>query len=90
MVPVPLPGCSNCLCSTKTADPLQHVQEAVLGKGEVCHLQLFFVKKIKTSVMNKNISKDCYYISMFNYRPLPNTAVKYFFIDFLRTIFRTS
>jgi hypothetical protein len=45
-------------CSVKkTADPFQHVQEAVLGKGEVCQLQLL-LKKIKTSVMNKNISID--------------------------------
>jgi hypothetical protein len=28
------------LFSDKTADPLQHVQEAVLGKGEVGQLQL--------------------------------------------------
>jgi hypothetical protein len=26
-------------CS-QNADPLQKVQEAILGKGEVCHLQL--------------------------------------------------
>jgi hypothetical protein len=57
-------GGGNCLFSNKTADPLHYVQEAVLGKGEVCHLQLL-IKKIKTSVVNKKILIDYNSINMF-------------------------
>jgi hypothetical protein len=50
---------------TKTADPLQHVQEAVLGKGEVCQLQLFLAKMKKCEyIKNKNISTALYYINI--------------------------
>jgi hypothetical protein len=62
------------IASTKTAEPLQHVQEAVLGKGEVCWLQLH----------NKSKTIDCYYIIMSKYQAI---AKHFVFADFLISIF---
>jgi hypothetical protein len=39
--------------SNKTSDPFQNVQEAALGKGEVCQPQLLYRKEIKKYVKNK-------------------------------------
>jgi hypothetical protein len=44
------------IASNKIADPLQHVQKSVLGKGEAFKLQLL-PKKIKTFVKG-TVSRD--------------------------------
>jgi hypothetical protein len=53
-------GSGNPYFGNKTADPIQNVQEAVRGKGEICQLQLLHRKDIKNYVKNKNLSTALY------------------------------